>query len=111
MVKKLVLGVLAASSLSLFQQCKEPDAPKAEITVVDSLNKTISGAIVRITSKNYIPASTIDISQKTDLKGKAYFSFKLEAILQVVANSSGLTGTDYIQLENGKTVQKTIVVK
>jgi len=111
MIKKFVLGSLLAVSGLILQNCKEPDAPKAEITVVDSVNDVVSGAIVKVTSKNYIASSAVEQTQKTDLKGKAYFTFKLEAILQVVATGQNKQGTDYIQLENGKTVEKTIVIK
>jgi hypothetical protein len=53
--------------------------------VVDSLNKPIQGANVRITSKTYNATSAIEEFGKTDVKGKAYFTFKLEAILEVIA--------------------------
>jgi hypothetical protein len=103
----LGFGVLASSS-----SCGKKTEPKAEITVVDSLNKAIQGAKVRITSKTYNASSVIDQNGVTDVKGKAYFTFKLEAILEVIATGkNNKVGKDYIQLEMGKTVEKTIIVK
>ncbi|MEI6522048.1 MAG: hypothetical protein WCO37_01025 [Bacteroidota bacterium] len=103
----LCFGVLVSSS-----SCGKKSDPKVEITVVDSLNKAIQGAKVRITSKTYNASSIIDQNATTDIKGKAYFTFKLEAILEVIASGkNNKIGRDYIQLEIGKTTEKTITIK
>jgi hypothetical protein len=107
LITVLCFGVLASSS-----SCGKKSDPKVEITVVDSLNKVIQGAQVRITSKTYNATSIIDENSTTDVKGKAYFTFKLEAILEVIATGkNNKTGRDYIQLESGKTTEKTIIIK
>lgn len=107
LVTILGFGLLAFSS-----SCGKKSDPKAEITVVDSLNKPIQGAKVRITSKTYNASSVIDENSTTDVKGKAYFTFKLEAILEVIATGkNNKTGRDYIQLEQSKTTEKTIIIK
>lgn len=106
-----ILFVLAISFYMFSFSCGNKTEPKAEITVVDTLNKPIQNATVRITSKTYNASSIIDETQKTDVKGKAYFTFKLEAILEVIATSGPRSGQDFIQLKSGETVEKTVVVK
>lgn len=107
LILTVCIGVVLSST-----SCKKKTEPKVVITVVDTAGKIIQGAKVRITSKTYNAASVIDETGTTDVKGKAYFTFKLEAILEVIATAkTNREGSDFIQLEMGKTAEKTITVK
>ena len=104
----MAIGLLAGICLS---SCNSPDPPEVEITVVDSLGKAVAGATVRITSKTYNAASNVEDVKTTDFKGKTYHSFKWEAILEVRASKSNLSGREFIQLELDKVIEKTVTIK
>ena len=103
-----IIGLLAGVCVT---SCGTPDPPEAEITVVDTLGKAISGATVRISSKTYNAASNVDDVKTTDFKGKTYHTFKWEAILEVQAAKGTKKGREFIQLEVDKVVEKTITIR
>jgi hypothetical protein len=97
--------------------CKKKDTTcTAVIKVVRQNGAVVSGAKVKITSNealsqsmplaDYLPDTKI-----SDATGFATFEFKLPAILDVeVTHVAYGTGADLIKLEEGETVEKTIVI-
>jgi hypothetical protein len=87
-----LLAITLASSVLV--SCKRPGEGRAIVTVVDTLNMPVAGATVELTSRNNPnKPGDVNFSQATDLDGKAYFSNKLEVILQVEAKKGTLKST------------------
>jgi hypothetical protein len=98
--------------------CKKKDTTcTAVIKVVRQNGAIVSGAKVKLTSnyalgtskplaEDYLPATDL-----TDATGFAEFEFKLPAILDVeVTHVAYGSGADLIKLEEGETIEKTIVI-
>jgi hypothetical protein len=96
---------------SIAYSCKKPKDPKVVITVVDINEKTISGAQVRINSKTSAPGSIVDTTMTTDFQGQINYTRKFEAILEAKVTFGALSGTEYFQLKNNETTEKTIIIK
>jgi hypothetical protein len=97
--------------------CKKTNGPcDAVITVVDSLGKRVQGASVVLRQDSVInptngTQAVINETKITNGSGQASFSFKLEAVLNIEADKGSLSARDYIRLEQGEQVAKTVVLR
>jgi hypothetical protein len=119
-MKGLILFLIASATIALCPSCKDKTGPcEGVVTVTDSLGNRVSGASVtlRPDSSVYttVPPRPVDpsITQTgtTDASGNAFFTYKLEAVLIIDAAKGAKTGKDYIRLEQGKTVTKTVIIR
>ncbi len=111
-----VVTFLLAGIAVLTSSCKKTSPADANVTVVDSLSRPIKGATVILRQDTVVNPSTgvqADIYDEkvTDINGKAFFSFKWEAVLNVEVTKGNLKVYDYIRLEQSNTVSKTVVLK
>jgi len=98
--------------------CKKKDTTcTAVIKVVRQNGAIVSGAKVKMTSnfalsKNDPMAKYLPDTKLTDATGFATFEFKLPAILDIeVTHVAYGTGADLIKLEEGESIEKTIVIQ
>ena len=103
----------AVSQFSCYQQ----QTCNATVTVVDSTNKGVNGALVRlypnVTNK---PSGEIQGQGTTNSAGVVTFNFQLPAIFQVYATkpiggADTLKGTGVLQLQVGNTATCTVTVR
>jgi len=114
---QFILVLLAMSFIvAPFFSCKKSAGPAdCIITVVDSSGSRIAGATVIlkqdsvINPTNGVQASVLE-EGKTGGLGSVAFSFKLEAVLNIEASKGAKSGKDFIRLEQGNTVTKTVVI-
>lgn len=122
----------------LGMRCNKEKPPKAIVTVVDTLNKPVAGATVRIyadpkryqssdTTVHYSTVGYFDPDQKqlydikiTDSEGKTYHEFKYEAIFYVYAYAlkkiawnkyDTLKGYGALILRNDETYEEKIILR
>ena len=124
MTKPIVL-VIAGFFLSTFLftniSCNKNTECKANIKCVDSVSNPISNAAVILFATVKTPTSpatyTADLkaSGNTDNNGEVKFTFKLPAIYDIRASytkaAKTYTGAAIIKLEEGKTVDKEVMLK
>lgn len=96
--------------------CKKTGPAEALVSIRDTNGKAVAGATVVLRQDTVINANTgvqanINEKKTTDSQGNAFFSFQWEAVLNVEVSKGTLTETDYIRLEQSKTVQKTVILK
>lgn len=96
--------------------CKKTSPANAEITVVDSLGRTIQGVTVVLRQDSVINPTTnvkADIydSKVTDVNGKTYHSFEWEAVLNIELKKGNKKSKDYITLKQSETVSKTVTLR
>ncbi|MCX7861422.1 MAG: DUF4198 domain-containing protein [Bacteroidales bacterium] len=112
----LLLIVAAVGSLVL--SCKKPGPPKAVIKTLDTLYKPVANVTVRVYAQpngSYVDPidKTIELKDKTDANGTVTFEFRNEAILNVEAKQTNPNrqASGMIFLENGKTTEKTLILR
>jgi len=113
-MKKVLLGstalfamILMAMSLLQTSCAKETDC-SAVVTVLDTVATPIVGATVRL---DYQGGGLQSDQQTTDASGRASFTFKYEAVLDItVTHPQHPTTTGIIKLEAGRTVNETITM-
>lgn len=117
MVKRLAaIGVVVCFFAFSFS-CKRPDPPKGVVIAVDTTDKPVSGATVKLTSTGDKGAGVLKGTSTTDGEGKAYFNeFPLDAILnvtctKVIAAGDTLKGTGILRLETGKENESRVTLK
>lgn len=107
----LLLGIILLSG-----SCQKNTDCKATVHCVDSTGAPLKNTNVVL----YAPVKggaigDVKASGITDEKGDVKFTFKLPAIFDIKAstpsNSTSLTGTGLIRLEEGKGSEKTITLK
>ncbi|HEY6161260.1 MAG TPA: hypothetical protein VI112_08555 [Bacteroidia bacterium] len=102
----LALALLAVPVLHF--ACKKETTCYANITVLDVNGAPVVGATVKLdcsTCGNN--NSTLQIDQSTtDASGRASFTFKYEAVLDIHVNGGSPVGV--VKLEAGKTAEKTV---
>ena len=109
--------------------CKDPDLPKALVTVVTVSGVAVEGAEVTVYSDphhtneqgnvGYVdPQDTVLIYEAiTNAEGQASFEFKYEAIYDVKATyvqestNDTLKGTGVLILENDKTYEEKVIIR
>ena len=112
----IVFGTFLFATTILHSSCEETSPAKAIVSIVDSLNFPVSGAIVELSQDSVINQTTgiqsnIYDLQLTDAAGQAFFEFQWEAVLNVDVTKGNLQTKDFIRLEQSKTVRKTIVLQ
>ncbi len=100
----------------VFTACKKSGPAEAIITVIDSTGKRVAGAVIvlrqdSVTNPTNNVQASINQQQVSDAVGQAFFTFKLEAVLNVEVSKGNLTARDYIRLEQSKQVTKTVIVR
>ncbi|HQQ94337.1 MAG TPA: hypothetical protein PLQ93_07270 [Bacteroidia bacterium] len=116
-----VLSLIAAGALLyVLSSCQKDTDCIALITCQDSLGKAVSNANVLLYAKVKNSAGvtyTADITANSpsDNSGQVHFTFKLPAIYDILATKTvgtkTLSGIGIIKLEEGNTVEKTVVLK
>jgi hypothetical protein len=123
MTKPIVL-VIAGFFLTFFLfatlSCNKNTECKATIKCVDSIGVPLNNVAVLLYATVKTPSSpatyTADLKANgnTDASGEVHFTFKLPAIYDISATYSATktyTGSGIIKLEEGKNVDKTVVLK
>ncbi len=109
--------VISVFIIGLTTSCEKKTDCKLTITTVDAAGLSLSNVKIKLYANvKTSSGSTVEADLKaegvSDGGGKSTYSFKLPAILDIKAIGSGsLTGAGIIKLEEGKSVEKTIVVK
>lgn len=108
----LVLSI----TISTFSCKKKETGCDAVVTVTDTLGKTVTGALVILSQDSVVNPNTgvkasVYKESTTDGYGQAYFSFDKEAVLNIEASKGSLAGRDYIRLEPGASVEKSVQIK
>lgn len=103
-------GLLSASS------CKKTEPCEVVISVVDTNGRDIQGAKVVLRQDSVINPETgvranIFDEEFTTSSGEAFFKFSWEAVLNVEVTYLTSDAKDFVRLEQGKTVRKTVIVK
>lgn len=111
-----IILLVAVTALSVTSSCKKTKPCDAVITVTDTNGTPITGADVVVRQDSVVNPNTgvrADIFQERHSTGtgEAFFEFKWEAVLNVEVSYLGMTGKDYIRLEQSSTVRKTVVIK
>jgi hypothetical protein len=96
--------------------CKKAGPCKATVTVVDSLERAVAGALVVLRQDSVVNPNTgaqADVYQEatTNSSGDAFFEFDKEAVLNIEASKGDMYGRDYIRLEQSGTVTRTVKIK
>jgi hypothetical protein len=101
--------ILGLSVFILVPSCKKEEPGKAVITVVDSLNVPIFGAIVNLNSDNNPKPGIVKDKKTTDNNGRTYHEFPLEVILQVeVTKGAMVFPKSNIHVIPGETAELTV---
>jgi len=135
MIKNTIL-ILVVSSILLFgvlnlSSCKELEAPKGVVSVVDTAGNPVVAARVRVFAKNggqvYVDGSSAPIPELiayTDINGVVRFNFKYAGILSVEVSKSyeiivgefdpylkyTWSGTGVLILEEDKTANESVIL-
>jgi len=113
---KGAFAVLAVGFLGLMlftSSCKKDTFYKADITVViqDTLGNEfrVQNAFVRL----YAPCTdcTVDVDAITNGNGVASFEFPAKMVLNIEVQKGDLTGSGFIQLEEGETVVEKVAIQ
>ena len=115
LLRPFVIGILSVTIILPFFGCKKSGPADAIITVVDSSGTRIPQATVILRQDSVVnPTTGVQASVFeqgiTDGSGSVSFSFKLEAVLIVEASKGQKSGTDFIRLEQDKTVSKSVII-
>jgi hypothetical protein len=115
-IRALVVFFFIAGICTSLNSCRKKGPADAIVIVTDSLGKTIQGAKVVLRQDSVLSPNTgsqANVHQEgtTDVNGQAFFSFPLEAVLNVEVSKGVLSARDYIRLEQSKQVEKTVILK
>lgn len=110
-----ILFIMSLVVSAFFSSCEKEDPTKAVITVFDILGAPVAGATVKLdvdpSATNNTIVSYLPATSTTDGSGKAEFEFKLEAVLNIEVWNGNDTVTDFIRLEQGKTIEKSVTLQ
>lgn len=113
-MNRYIVYILLFLTLIIFLSgCRKPDPATVVITVVDNDYVVVSDATIRIYSK---PSnSTIDVSKKSDVSGRASFEFDNDYVLNVYCEKEidnvDFSGDGVVIVKLGGTEEKTITIK
>lgn len=119
----VITGFFLAFFLFTNTSCNKNTECKATIKCVDSVSNPLNNAAVVLFATVKTPTSqvtyTADLKANgnTDANGEVKFTFKLPAIYDIRASysvpgsSKTYTGAAIIKLEEGKTVDKSVILK
>jgi hypothetical protein len=107
---------LAVLTIGLNSSCQKKTDCKLTITTKDELGNVISGATVKLYANvKTSSGSTVEADLKaegvSDGSGQTTYTFKLPAILDIKAVAGTLSGVGIIKLEEGKAVEKEVILK
>lgn len=101
----------------VFSSCEKKTDCKLKITTVDAAGMPIANIKVKLYANvKTASGSTVEADLKaegvSDGSGTSTYTFKLPAILDIRAiGTNSMVGTGIIKLEEGKSVDKTVIVK
>ena len=118
LLKKSFVLIIFLFFSATFSSCEKEKDTIGIIKVVYSNGNLVNGATVLLSQNNTIPGTSpipnLTQSHSTDASGKAEFTYRYEAILDVnVTKNSGndtYTGSGVIRLLRGKTEQITVEI-
>lgn len=118
LLKKSGVLIIFLFFSATFSSCEKEKDTIGIIKVVYSNGNLVNGATVLLSQNNTIPGTSpipnLTQSHSTDASGKAEFTYRYEAILDVnVTKNSGndtYTGGGVIRLLRGKTEQITVEI-
>tara|TARA_B000000475_G_C15806618_1_gene369817 strand:+ start:270 stop:644 length:375 start_codon:yes stop_codon:yes gene_type:complete len=118
LLKKSSVLIIFLFFSATFSSCEKEKDTIGIIKVVYSNGNLVNGATVLLSQNNTIPGTSpipnLTQSHSTDASGKAEFTYRYEAILDVnVTKNSGndtYTGSGVIRLLRGKTEQITVEI-
>lgn len=115
---KLFIATFAFGVITLAfnSSCQKKTDCKLIITAHDALGNAISGATIKLYANvKTASGATVEADLKaegvSDGGGTSSYTFKLPAILDVKAVSGSLAGVAIVKLEEGKTVEKEVILK
>lgn len=115
---KLFIATLAFGLITLItnSSCQKNTDCKLIITTNDEFGNVVAGTTVKLYANvKTSSGSTVEADLKaqgvSDASGKSTYTFKLPAILDIKAVSGSLSGVGIVKLEEGKTVEKIVVLK
>ena len=112
----LIAGIITLLFTSQWS-CKKSGPADAVITIQDTLGRPVNGAKVILRQDSVVSPTTgvrADIYQEqvTGTTGDAFFSFELEAVLNIEVSKDSITeNNEYVRLEQNKTVRKIVILK
>jgi hypothetical protein len=106
----IALFIALTMTVILPASCKKETTCYANITVLDATtNAPVVGATVMLDCSTCPTQSTLQTDQTTtDASGRAAFTFKYEAVLDIHVTLGSRTATGVVKLEAGKTVEKEV---
>jgi hypothetical protein len=123
----IVIIVFFVGITVYLNSCRQPNPPKAIVTIVDEKGEAVEDAWVIIKSFNaddeqtviYLEDRTSYVadSQKTNYEGKVHYDFKYKAIYNVEAIKTfrqapyRKTGEGVLMLEEDKNLEITVMIK
>lgn len=121
-VKSIFLFSLAAILISPMLGCRKKGDTIAKITVRDSLDKLVVGALVRLDGQSTLDTPKAIIrhdSAYTNTSGVAIFDYNQVyqlgqagvAVLNITAQKDGMKGTGIIKVEEEKTSTETVYIQ
>ncbi|MFO0323035.1 MAG: hypothetical protein ACK504_11495 [Bacteroidota bacterium] len=116
-IKLFITSLSVAIFLGVvFTSCKRKTECKLKIYTVDSLGLPLKGAVVKLfvnvkTVNGNIIEADVKAQGVSNGVGSSDYTFKLPAILDINANLDNKFGASIIKLEEGKTVEKTVILK
>ena len=115
---KLFIATLAFGliTLAVGSSCQKKTDCKLIVTTHNALGNVVSGATVKLyanvkTSSGATVEADLKAEGVSDGGGSSTYTFKLPAILDIKAVAGGLSGVGIIKLEEGKSVEKIVVLK
>jgi hypothetical protein len=103
----LLSVILVMVAIFFAPSCKKEEPGKAIITVVDSLNLPVFGAVVNLNSDNNPKPGIVKDKKTTDNNGRTYHEFPLEVILQVTKDAMIFPKSN-IHIIPGETAELTV---
>ena len=118
--KTLILGVFVLGISTTFISCQKAKDTIGIVIVKDANGNTVAGATVALHQDGLINSQGSSVrpelrkTNKTDVNGRAEFTYELEAIFQVDAEkidgNNIYTGSNIIRLLKEKTVTQVVEI-
>lgn len=117
---RFFLALAALTIVVGISSCGVPDAPKAEITVLDTLDERVEGATVMlICTPIERTTCVLGDTAETNSDGVSEHEVAYESVLQIFAykqykqgsNTVLLTGESFVKLVPGETAKETVVIE
>jgi hypothetical protein len=115
-MKNIIIAGIVCALFGVQWSCKKTGPAEAIIQVQDSLGQPVANARVILRQDSVVNPTTgvrADVYQEqvTGGTGEAFFSFELEAVLNIEVSKDSITENDeYVRLEQNETVHKVVVL-